>query len=568
MKKIIPVILLAWTMSITAQQRTEISLGAGGGLSSLYYSSQAGNASLGLGGTAGMELALFVSGNVAIVIGAGAALYRSSFQPSELSGKYYVTDGNSSFTYEYTLSNYKESQSVIAVNIPLMLRYQGSRFYAAAGIRAGIPLKTNFNIEPSNLSAWGREDNGGLKLLPDDPRLMEWGFGTYAAAAGSGTFSMKNQYFAAVEVGMRWQLNPFFALYTGIYADYGLNNVTKAANKHVIEWKDYDYKNELYTPNSVVKSKLGNDNALSKINLVDAGIKIAIALDATALRNRPREEPQDIVYDEPIVEEVQEQEAQEEEIAQEPQPDIVMPKPKPREHTLPPLPVSEYKPFVAPTLREMPRISDELYKVIGADDLASEQNSPQPSIADDTIKSGAAATQQASERMDGMSLHNLADSLSTIETAQEQTFAQILSNTADSLNAAAIAQSADNHAPAAAGNDAPSDFENPIGGYSLNATALPQRATDDLNKKIAFMKNNPHIKIIIEGHTCDLGSPIVNYSVAMRRARFIKKYLIKHGIAQSRIIDVVSKGEEIPIVPNNSAKNRMLNRRIVLRIAQ
>ena len=68
--------------------------------------------------------------------------------------------------------------------------------------------------------------------------------------------------------------------------------------------------------------------------------------------------------------------------------------------------------------------------------------------------------------------------------------------------------------------------------------------------------------IVIEGHTCDIGSDAYNMGLGQRRADSVKRALLESGIAEARVT-TKSLGETQPAVANDSAANRKLNRRAV-----
>ena len=72
---------------------------------------------------------------------------------------------------------------------------------------------------------------------------------------------------------------------------------------------------------------------------------------------------------------------------------------------------------------------------------------------------------------------------------------------------------------------------------------------------------NPKIKIDIQGHTDNKGSPAYNKALSDRRAASVRKYLIGKGIDSARLTSK-GYGMERPIVPNTSDQNRALNRRV------
>ena len=72
---------------------------------------------------------------------------------------------------------------------------------------------------------------------------------------------------------------------------------------------------------------------------------------------------------------------------------------------------------------------------------------------------------------------------------------------------------------------------------------------------------NPKIKIEIQGHTDNKGSPVYNKALSDRRAASVKKYLVGKGIELARLTSK-GYGMEVPIVPNTTDQNRALNRRV------
>ena len=60
--------------------------------------------------------------------------------------------------------------------------------------------------------------------------------------------------------------------------------------------------------------------------------------------------------------------------------------------------------------------------------------------------------------------------------------------------------------------------------------------SEQLDKLVRFLKNNPQIKIEIRNHTDARGSTKHNLSLSKKRANAIKNYLIQHGILSTRVI--------------------------------
>ena len=75
------------------------------------------------------------------------------------------------------------------------------------------------------------------------------------------------------------------------------------------------------------------------------------------------------------------------------------------------------------------------------------------------------------------------------------------------------------------------------------------------------LKSAPDRKVIVEGHTDDVGSESFNQQLSERRAQSVADSLISHGVQSDRI-QVRGLGEGSPVVPNTDAASRQRNRRV------
>jgi outer membrane protein OmpA-like peptidoglycan-associated protein len=82
-----------------------------------------------------------------------------------------------------------------------------------------------------------------------------------------------------------------------------------------------------------------------------------------------------------------------------------------------------------------------------------------------------------------------------------------------------------------------------------------------LDKAVKVLKDHPDIKIEIGGHTDSTGSREYNLDLSRRRARSVKDYFEKKGIAADRI-KTRGYGPDKPIDDNETADGRAHNRRI------
>jgi peptidoglycan-associated lipoprotein len=83
---------------------------------------------------------------------------------------------------------------------------------------------------------------------------------------------------------------------------------------------------------------------------------------------------------------------------------------------------------------------------------------------------------------------------------------------------------------------------------------------DILKENAAWLKNNPKMKIQIEGHCDERGTIEYNLALGERRASNTKKYLVFLGIPPDRI-STISYGEERPLDKSHDEEAWAKNRR-------
>lgn len=80
-----------------------------------------------------------------------------------------------------------------------------------------------------------------------------------------------------------------------------------------------------------------------------------------------------------------------------------------------------------------------------------------------------------------------------------------------------------------------------------------------------ILKEYPHAKFILEGHTDSDGSNALNQTLSENRAAAVKTWLVEHGIASDRLRSV-GFGETKPIASNKTAKGKAQNRRVEVKL--
>ncbi len=90
------------------------------------------------------------------------------------------------------------------------------------------------------------------------------------------------------------------------------------------------------------------------------------------------------------------------------------------------------------------------------------------------------------------------------------------------------------------------------------------RSMEALQDALRILKQNPSLKVVIEGHTDSVGKKRANYYLSLRRARWVRDYLVKHGISPERL-RIKGYGETRPIGDNRTVSGRALNRRVEIK---
>ncbi len=110
------------------------------------------------------------------------------------------------------------------------------------------------------------------------------------------------------------------------------------------------------------------------------------------------------------------------------------------------------------------------------------------------------------------------------------------------------------------------DEANPDGSkagvyFATNKYNIDANSKLALDKMVSIFKEYPETNLLVEGHTDDVGREVYNLSLSERRALAVTNYLKTTSIESSRII-TKWYGETQPIVDNNTAESRSLNRRV------
>lgn len=283
MKQIIKIICLfigvnsCIMLNAQEQEKHEISVYAASGLSALRYDLNGGVRDNRMGGGLGLSYGFFFNDNWGVTAGGEISCYYAKARMQPFSGGDYVQSKN--FTYNYDVINYRESHELIVINIPVMFQYQAPLLldehdcYAAIGAKIGFPWQLKYKTSGATYTTSGINHNDNSII--DSPESD--GFGTFSEKRNKHHIDYKTSYMLSAEIGMKWALSRFFFLYTGVYCDYGLNDIIKAnSNKSFVSYNDKIPSNIYH--HSMLESSYGQEGErigfTGKVNPIALGIKI------------------------------------------------------------------------------------------------------------------------------------------------------------------------------------------------------------------------------------------------------------------------------------------------------
>jgi outer membrane protein OmpA-like peptidoglycan-associated protein len=94
------------------------------------------------------------------------------------------------------------------------------------------------------------------------------------------------------------------------------------------------------------------------------------------------------------------------------------------------------------------------------------------------------------------------------------------------------------------------------------ATLLPAVAAS-LDTLVGVLRQYPHLRLEVQGHTDNQGDALLNRHLSHQRAVAVCSYLTAHGIAASRL-QPLGLGDTQPVADNREPAQRPRNRRVVL----
>jgi outer membrane protein OmpA-like peptidoglycan-associated protein len=502
-----PVVLCALfcgVAAVSAQAQHEFSVVGGGGLSTLPSGLSQGTREAGFGGSLGVGYSYHLSPHWSVVTGAEALLLRAGVRAFDLHDNYPANDGAVDFEFRYTARNFREQQQSLMAVIPLMLRYHAGRtgrYYAALGGKIGLPLSSRSEVRVDGFETRGYYPDWNVEL--NEPAFM--GFGAFAGVSADETLPLKTAFLLSAEAGVKWPLGAGH-LYTGISFDYGLNNIAGAPQERSLPYRADNPP--AFQPHSLLASSAGATGAYTdKVIPLAAGVRVRWAFDTKQGKRQGH--------------------IREEEVAQ-------------AAETL------RREEEAVPLTEARQAAQEEAQQEAQEEAQQAAQEEAQQAAQEEAQQEAQEEAQQAAQEKEQQAMQEKEKQVAEEQAQQaaEVRRAEVALQEAQQQHAAALAE-----------------VQQPIGDYMINQTNLQDSAKAILDRKIPLLQAYPQWRLLIEGHTCSLGTHAVNLRIGQRRADAAKAYLVERGIDPARI-QTVSKAETEPVAPNTNEANRQKNRRV------
>jgi peptidoglycan-associated lipoprotein len=99
--------------------------------------------------------------------------------------------------------------------------------------------------------------------------------------------------------------------------------------------------------------------------------------------------------------------------------------------------------------------------------------------------------------------------------------------------------------------------------FGFDVSSVSSEFSNILNAHAEFLNANSDVKVLIEGHADERGTPEYNIALSERRAKAVVTYLENMGVSANQL-SIVSYGEEKPMIKDRSEEAFSKNRRAVI----
>ena len=99
--------------------------------------------------------------------------------------------------------------------------------------------------------------------------------------------------------------------------------------------------------------------------------------------------------------------------------------------------------------------------------------------------------------------------------------------------------------------------------FDNNKSIIKDQDKPTLNEVVTLLKNDPALKLSVDGHTDNVGNAAANKTLSQQRSESIVKHLTSNGVAPNRLM-AKGFGSESPVADNRSEEGKAKNRRVEL----
>lgn len=103
--------------------------------------------------------------------------------------------------------------------------------------------------------------------------------------------------------------------------------------------------------------------------------------------------------------------------------------------------------------------------------------------------------------------------------------------------------------------------------FQRGTADMLEEAQKELDLVVEVMNDNPAMKILLKGHTDNMGDPIKNIQLSEARVRAVKIYIVSSGISAYRVSGKGYGGNQ-PIASNETEETRKRNRRVEFEVLE
>lgn len=530
------------TLPLWEPQNKYLSLGFGGGLSTLKYDPNDCERSPMGGGSINIDYNVFFGKKWGLSFGVGASVYNAKtiidtrYTSSE---NIPVTLSDGTTTIEksdlYTdFNDWEERQTCIALETPIGLLYRrylggNTTLLTGAGVKLSYPMKTTYRVKTGNRKTSGYLDNSDIHI---DSDLPQHGY-TTKYERPNGTTSTKN-----VSAGIYLDINFVHKtananFFYGVYGNLGLSSIiNKNDAKSLTDTKEYC---------GVLAS-----NAVDATTLNAVGIRLGVKIPCPRLRDDDGDgvldkfdkclgTPANVAVDScgcPL------------DTDKDSVPDYLDQcpgTPKGVQVDSVGCPIDSDGDGIADIYDLCPNTPDS----IEVDAHGCPVDSDGDGVADyldkcpDTPDEAQVDTSGCPVDTDGDGIPDYLDKCPTVKGSDKNNGCPVIS----AKNKAVLKKA--------------------VHGiqFETNNAVIKSSSYPILNKVVTMMKKNPSYKLHISGHTDNVGKPAQNLKLSKERAAAVVKYLTKKGIKSSRLRSDGFGGTK-PVASNKTEKGKALNRRV------